>query len=62
MQEADKALLLLVEEGSSIAFPEATEQMRSDMLEVAERLTEAKGRSDHTRLGRRCHIGFRRDD
>jgi hypothetical protein len=36
VQEADKALLLLREEGSSIAFPEAVEQMRDDMRLVAE--------------------------
>ncbi len=34
-REAVKALDLLKEEGSSIAFPEAIEQMRNDMLTVA---------------------------
>ncbi len=40
--EADKSLLLLREEGSSVAFPESVEQMRTDMEQVAERLAEAK--------------------
>ncbi len=42
VQEADKALLLLREEGSSIAFPEAVEQMRDDMRLVAEWLAAVK--------------------
>jgi hypothetical protein len=42
VQEADKALLLLREEGSSVAFPEAVEQMRDDMKQVAERLAAVK--------------------
>jgi hypothetical protein len=36
--EAQKALTLLQEEGSSVAFPEAVEQLREDMLIVAARL------------------------
>src|SRR5262249_22821244 len=36
--EADKALNLLREEGSSIAFPETVEQMREDMEQIASRL------------------------
>lgn len=40
--EADKALLLLHEEGSSVAFPEAVEQMRGDMRQITERLGAAK--------------------
>lgn len=36
--EADRALILLKEEGSSVAFPEAVEQMRDSMVTVAERL------------------------
>ena len=35
---AAKALTLLKEEGSSIAFPEAVEQIRDDMLTIARRL------------------------
>lgn len=35
---ADKALTLLKEEGSSVAFPEAIEQLRDDMRSVARRL------------------------
>jgi hypothetical protein len=42
VQESDKALLLLREEGSSVAFPEAVEQMRDDMRLVAEWLAAAK--------------------
>ncbi len=40
--EADKALSLLHEEGSSVAFPESVEQMREDMESVATRLGQAK--------------------
>jgi len=40
--EADKALHLLQEEGSSVAFPEATEQMRDDMAQVAARLEQTQ--------------------
>ncbi len=36
--EANKALTLLKEEGSSVAFPEAVEQLREDMQIVARRL------------------------
>ncbi len=36
--EAAKALTLLKEEGSSVAFPEAVEQLREDMLLVAARI------------------------
>jgi hypothetical protein len=39
--EADRALILLKEEGSSVAFPEAVEQMRDSMLTVAGRLERA---------------------
>ena len=40
--EADKALLLLHEEGSSVAFPETVEMMRDDMQQVADRLSATK--------------------
>jgi len=40
--EADKALVLLREEGSSVAFPEVVDQMREDMQQVAERLAQTK--------------------
>lgn len=40
--EADRAMLLLREEGSSVAFPEVMAQVRSDMQRVAERLTATK--------------------
>ena len=40
--EAEKALLLLKEEGSSIAFPETVEMMREDMAFVASRLGNAQ--------------------
>ncbi len=36
--DADKALVLLMEEGSSVAFPEAVEQMRDNMRTVTTRL------------------------
>lgn len=36
--EADKALILLREEGTSVAFPEAVMQLREDMITVTERL------------------------
>ena len=39
--EADKALALLREEGSSVAFPEATEQIRDSMNQVANHLGKA---------------------
>jgi hypothetical protein len=39
--EADRALILLKEEGSSVAFPEAVEQMRDNMLTVVGRLGKA---------------------
>ena len=38
--DAQKALTLLKEEGSSVAFPEAVEQLREDMLTVARRLED----------------------
>src|SRR5205814_3625470 len=38
---AAKALTLLKEEGSSVAFPEAVEQIRDDMLTIARRLERA---------------------
>ncbi|HIF31296.1 MAG TPA: hypothetical protein EYQ75_06440 [Planctomycetaceae bacterium] len=40
--EADKALLLLREEGSSIAFTESVEQIRDEMEYVSERLANVK--------------------
>lgn len=42
VEEADRAILLLLEEGSSVAFPEAAEQMRADMEDVVQRLAESK--------------------
>lgn len=42
VHEADRALTLLKEEGSSIAFPETVGQMVEDMEQVAAYLTEAK--------------------
>ncbi len=42
VREADKALLLLREDGTSVAFPEAVEQMRDDMQQVVERLAAVK--------------------
>ncbi|MCC9604450.1 hypothetical protein LOC68_27980 [Blastopirellula sp. JC732] len=40
--EADKAMTLLQEEGSSIAFPEALQQLRDDMENIADRLSQSK--------------------
>lgn len=40
--DAAKALTLLREEGSSVAFPEAVEQIHDDMLTVARALEQAK--------------------
>jgi hypothetical protein len=40
--EADKALVLLREEGTSVAFPEAVEQMRQDMQQIVLRLAQVK--------------------
>ena len=40
--QADRCLTLLLEEGSSIAFPEVVDQMRDDMEEVSARLAQTK--------------------
>jgi hypothetical protein len=40
--EAEKALFLLREDGTAVAFPEAVEQMRDDMRQVAVRLAQAR--------------------
>ncbi len=40
--EADKALVVLREEGTAVAMPEAVEQMRDDMNQVVARLGQAK--------------------
>jgi hypothetical protein len=40
--EADKALAVLREEGSAVAFPEAVAEMREDMEQVVVRLAQAK--------------------
>ena len=40
--EADRALILLREDGTSVAFPEAIKQARDDMVVVAERLRDVK--------------------
>jgi hypothetical protein len=37
--EAEKALKLLKEEGSSVAFPQGVEQVRDDMMNIAHRLS-----------------------
>ncbi|RIK83598.1 MAG: hypothetical protein DCC67_05765 [Planctomycetota bacterium] len=42
VREADRALVLLREDGTSVAFPEAIEQARDDMQAIAERLQNAK--------------------
>ncbi|MEM6778175.1 MAG: hypothetical protein AAF670_11010 [Planctomycetota bacterium] len=40
--EADRAMLLLREEGSSVAFPEVVSQLRDDTQTVAQRLGQAR--------------------
>jgi hypothetical protein len=40
--EADRAMLLLREEGSSVAFPEVVDQIRSDTVLVSDRLSQTK--------------------
>lgn len=40
--EAARALMILVEDGSSVAFPATVEEMHQDMLQVASRLSAAK--------------------
>jgi len=42
VHDADRALILLREDGTSVAFPEAVEQAREDMQAVANRLVEVK--------------------
>ena len=42
VRDADRALILLREDGTSVAFPEAVEQAREDMQAVANRLAEVK--------------------
>ena len=42
VREADRALLLLREDGTSTAFPEAIEQARDDMHSIAARLRETR--------------------
>ncbi len=42
VMEADRAMLLLREEGSSVAFPEVVSQIRGDMETVAQRLATSK--------------------
>jgi hypothetical protein len=42
VREADRALVLLREEGSSVAFPETVSLMREDMQRVTERLADVK--------------------
>ncbi len=41
VREADRALVLLREDGTSVAFPEAVEQARDDMQQITDRLGEA---------------------
>ena len=42
VREADRALVLLREDGTTVAFPEALEQAREDMQSVAKRLGQVK--------------------
>lgn len=40
--ECERALMLLREDGSSVAFPETVDQLHQDMLQAADRLSAAK--------------------
>lgn len=40
--EAGRALMILLEDGSSVAFPATVEEMQEDMLQVSSRLSAAK--------------------
>ena len=40
--EVDRALMLLKEDGTAVAMPEAVQQMREDMVQVVHRLAQAK--------------------
>ena len=40
--EADRAMLLLREEGSSVAFPEVVDQIRAESVRVASRLSQTR--------------------
>jgi hypothetical protein len=42
VREAERVLVLLREDGTSVAFPEAVEQARDDMQEIAERLNRSR--------------------
>jgi hypothetical protein len=42
VREADRALVLLREDGTSVAFPEAIEQARDDMQTITDRLRDVK--------------------
>lgn len=42
VRDADRALVLLREDGTSVAFPEAVEQARDDMQGIADRLNRVK--------------------
>jgi hypothetical protein len=42
VREADRALVLLHEDGTSVAFPEAIEQARDDMQTISDRLRDVK--------------------
>ena len=57
VREADRALVLLREEGSSMAFPETVSLMRDDMQQVTERLADVEGRIAHAGVGTGHHRG-----
>ena len=42
VREADRAIEILLAEGTSVAFPEATQQIREDMQDVADRLAKVQ--------------------
>ena len=60
--EADKALAVLREEGSAVAFPEAVAEMRDDMEQVVARLEPGQSRRRDAGHRKRHHRRARRND
>ena len=60
--EIDKALLLLRDDGSAVAFPEAAEQMRDDMQQVVAAPGPGQGGQDHAEHRGRHHRRAEGDD
>jgi hypothetical protein len=49
-EEADKALYILTEEGTTVVFPQIVEQVRDDASEVSARLASAEASADVRRM------------